>query len=123
MIVAGFGFRNSATLDSLRSALAACGDMPLDALATPSDKATSDAFCTLARELDLPVTAVPTEALAGVATLTQSTASLKERGTGSVAEACALLAAGDTAKLRAPRAVSEDRQATCALAQTQGTPA
>lgn len=111
MIVAGFGFSTRATLESLRGALAATGGRP-QALATLADKA--PALAPLAEALDLPLIAV-----AGPLsdTKTQSATSLSARGTGSVAEATALAAAGPGAYLLAPRAVSPDRLATCALAQ------
>lgn len=111
MIVAGFGFSTRATLESLRGALAATGGSP-QALATLADKA--PALAPLAEALDLPLIAV-TGPLPK--TPTQSATSLSARGTGSVAEATALAAAGPGAYLLAPRAVSPDRLATCALAQ------
>ncbi|PTW97531.1 cobalamin biosynthesis protein [Pararhodobacter aggregans] len=111
MIVAGFGFSSRATLDSLQGALAATGGAP-DALATLADKAS--ALAPLALSLNLPLIPV-----AGPLpeTLTQSERSREARGTGSVAEACALAAAGPGAYLLGPRAVSPDRLATCALAE------
>ena len=110
MIVAGFGFSSRATPESLSGALAATGFRP-EALATLADKA--GALAPLGEALGLPVIAV-TGPLPETAT--QSAASLKARGTGSVAEACALAAAGPGAYLLGPRAVSPDRLATCALA-------
>lgn len=115
MIVAGFGFNSAATVDSLAGALAATGGRP-DALATLADKAA--ALEPLARRLNLPLIAV-TGPLPE--TLTTSPASLTARGTGSVAEATALAAAGKGAYLLCPRAISPDRRATCALA-TGGAP-
>ena len=111
MIVAGFGFSTRATTESLSAALAATGGRP-DALATLADKV--QALRPLAEALRLPLIPV-----AGPLpeTATQSAASLAARGTGSVAEATALAAAGPGAYLLAPRAFSPDRLATCALAQ------
>lgn len=117
MIVAGFGFRRAATLDSLADALAATGGAP-DALATAADKAS--ALAPLAARLGLPVHAVAPEALSAARTRTDSTASRTHRGTGSVAEAAALAAAGPGARLLAARAISSDRMATCALAASPG---
>jgi cobalt-precorrin 5A hydrolase len=58
--------------------------------------------------------------LAGIATPTQSER-IKERvGTGSVAEAAALAAAGRRARLISTRAVSQDRMATAAIAEGDG---
>lgn len=117
MIVAGFGFRRAATFDSLCDALAATGGAP-DALATAADKA--PALAPLAARLGLPVHAVPPDALTAAQTQTDSTASRTHRGTGSMAEAAALAAAGPGAQLLAPRAISTDRMATCALAASPG---
>ncbi len=117
MIVAGFGFRGGASADSLADALArACGPRPA-ALATLDDKARSPAFSEFAARLGLPVIAVTEEAAQDVDTLTSSTASQSARGVGSVAEASALAAAGPGARLVAPRVISADRDATCALAE------
>ncbi|WP_417628724.1 cobalamin biosynthesis protein [Pararhodobacter aggregans] len=111
MIVAGFGFSSRATLASLQGALAATGGRA-EALATLADKA--PALAPLAAALNLPLIAVEG---ALPRTLTQSGASRAARGTGSVAEACALAAAGPGAYLLGPRAISPDRLATCALAE------
>ena len=117
MIVAGFGFRRTATLDSLADALAATGRAP-DALATAADKA--PALAPLAERLGLPIHAIPPEALSAPQTQTDSPASRAQRDTGSVAEAAALAAAGPGARLLGPRAISADRMATCALAASHG---
>ncbi|MEM8578193.1 MAG: cobalamin biosynthesis protein [Pseudomonadota bacterium] len=112
MIVAGFGFRSAAQTASLRDALARTGGTP-NLLATAADKASSAAFTALGAELSLPTRGVDP---AGQHTLTQSAASQAARGTGSVAEASALAAAGPGARLLGRRVISADRQATCALA-------
>ncbi len=113
MIVAGFGFSSRADLDSLRSALAATGAARPALLATAGGKDTHPALAALAAELGLPVRGVD---VAGVATETRAPRSLDAHGTGSVAEAAALVAAGPGARLIAARQVSGDRLATCALA-------
>ncbi len=118
VIVAGFGFRAGAGLDSLRDALRQTGGRP-DMIATAADKAAAPAFRALARVLDRPVAPVAAACLARQPTLTASAASRRARGTGSVAEAAALAAAGPGARLVGPRAVSADRLATCALAEGQ----
>lgn len=117
MIVAGFGFRSSAGLSSLEAALvlARQGLPAVTHLATASDKAA--ALAPLAEILGLPVIGIAPEALVSAATITRSCASLKARGTGSVAEASALAAAGAGARLLRPRCLSPDRMATCAIAQ------
>lgn len=117
MIVAGFGFRSGAGLSSLRSALAAAqeGRPAVTHLATVSDKVPG--LIPLAEALGLPLSGVSPERLAEAPTLTHSTASLAARDAGSVAEAAAVAAAGLGARLLAPRCISADRMATCAIAE------
>ncbi len=118
MKVAGFGFRRAATAASLRDALdGAGGPIGLVALAAVADRAGSDCLRALATELVLPVTPVPAEAARATPTLTRSPAALSARGAGSLAEATALSAAGPGARLLAPRALSRDRLAACAIAE------
>ncbi len=115
MIVAGFGFRQGASQDSLADAFArASRGQRVDRLATLSDKA--EALEGFASQMGLPLIATAPDAAQSVETLTRSTASQAAKGLPSVAEATALAAAGPGAKLLAPRAISEDRMATCALA-------
>jgi cobalt-precorrin 5A hydrolase len=117
MIVAGFGFRGAATAESLLDALdKACGPQAPALLATAEDKAAAPAFRALSARLGLPIHAVTLDALAQVETPTRSATVRALRGSGSVAEAAALVAAGPGASLLGPRAVSADRMATCALA-------
>ena len=116
VIVAGFGFRSAATEASLADALARTGGTP-QALAAPEDKAQTPLFRRFAAAQHLPVVAIDTARLTAQTTATRSPASAAARGTGSVAEAAALAAAGPGATLLAPRAISEDRCATCALAR------
>ncbi|MFT3966385.1 MAG: cobalamin biosynthesis protein [Sphingobium sp.] len=117
VIVAGFGFRDGADIGSLVDALtlAQAGFPSVRALATLLDKV--PLVERLAGLLDIPFLAFGTEALGGMATLTRSPVSLAVRGTGSVAEAVALLAAGPGARLLSARHISSDRKATCALAE------
>ena len=118
MIVAGFGFRRGASADSLRDALARAGGVRApDRLATVADKAVAPALRALASALGCPVCAIPEAALTDQTTLTASARVRAARGTGSVAEASALAAAGPDARLIGPRSVSADRMATCALAE------
>jgi cobalt-precorrin 5A hydrolase len=117
MIVAGFGFRRAATAESLLDALdKARGPQAPALLATAEDKAAAPAFQALSARLCLPIHAVTLDALAQVETPTRSATVRALRGSGSVAEAAALVAAGPGASLLGPRAVSADRMATCALA-------
>lgn len=117
MIVAGFGFRDGAALPSLRDALAralAEAEARPDALSVPADKA--PLLAALAEELGLPLIPVDGGELVGTRTATRSDASLAARGTGSVCEAAALVAAGPGARLLTTRHIAFDRMATCALA-------
>jgi len=121
MKVAGFGFRKDVTLASLRDALlAAGGPEGLAAVATVSDKADAEALKQLALECGVPIKAVPADMLAKVETPTQSTIVAEKFGTGSVAEAAAIAAAGPRARLIATRVVSQDRAATAAIAEGDG---
>lgn len=121
MKVAGLGFRKDVTLASLREALLAAGGREgLVAIATVSDKAEAEALKQLACECGVPIKAVPAEALAGIDTPTQSKLIAEKFGTGSIAEAAALAAAGLHARLIATRAVSQDRTATAAIAEGDG---
>lgn len=121
MKVAGLGFRQDVTLASLREALAAAGGADgLAAMATISDKADAEPLKQLARECGVPIKAIPADVLASVDTPTQSRLVTERFGTGSVAEAAALAAAGPCARLIATRAVSQDRTATAAIAEGDG---
>jgi len=117
MIVAGFGFRASATVDSLRSALnlAAAGH-EVTALATSQDKAQAACLTALASALALPIRPISAATIEAAQTLTQSPRIQRMRATGSLAEAAALAAAGPGARLASPRHISQDRHATCAIA-------
>lgn len=122
MIVAGFGFRRSATIESLRSVYElAARSHTVTALATANDKAQANCFTALAKSLDLPIHAITPAAISACETTTQSPRVLLERATGSLAEAAALAAAatGPDARtiLITPRQISKDGKATCALAR------
>lgn len=116
MRVAGIGFRRAASLSSLRDALARAGGRA-DMLATAAEKAEAPVMRDLARSLALPLGAVEREALGAQVTLTESAIVRARFGTGSVAEAAALAAAGPGARLLGPRVVSGDGLATAAIAE------
>jgi cobalt-precorrin 5A hydrolase len=119
MIVAGFGFRSGATLVALQDALErAGGPEGVTHLATLADKAVG--LEPLALALAIPLVSLPSAALQGQRTLTRSDRVETLFGTGSVAEAAALAAAGQGARLRGPRVVSADGMATAAIAEAQG---
>lgn len=115
--VAGFGFRSEATLESLAQAL----DQLVEQYGAIDNLAAAHSMLPLVEELgrlrSIEVIAVVEAELPTVTTLTHSAQSLQARGTGSVAEAVALLAAGPGATLLGPRVISADRQATAALAE------
>jgi cobalt-precorrin 5A hydrolase len=121
MRVAGFGFRKEATIEALREALVAAGGAQgLDALATATDKSDAAVIVALARELGLTIRPVPTEVLSRVETATHSARVETMFGTGSLAEAAALAAAGRRARLVSARTISRDKTATAAIAEGEG---
>ena len=134
--VAGLGFRASASVESLRSALqvamaasqsAAGTTLVLTALATAEDKAHHPALTQLAAEMAVPVVAVPLaqltvadgaiDALSATHRVTSSAHFPQRYGARSLAECAALTAAGTGAYLLAPRSVSADQMATAAIAE------
>lgn len=116
MIVAGFGFRADAPLSALQDALAkAGGAQGVTHLATLAAKA--EGLAPLGQALGLPVLGLDPEELRDQPTLTRSDRVEALFGTGSVAEAAALAAAGQGARLRGPRSVSADGTATAAIAE------
>ncbi|MEO0830226.1 MAG: cobalamin biosynthesis protein [Pseudomonadota bacterium] len=118
MIVAGFGFRQATTVESLTDAfLLASEGIEVTQLATVSAKAEAPAFVALSQALGLPIAPVDAARLATVETETQSAYTLATHKTGSVAEAAALLTAGPGGRLVKTRVVSGDGMATCALAR------
>lgn len=117
MIVAGFGFRSGVNSESLADALArAAGAMHPDLFATIEAKGDDPAMSKLASQTLTPLQCVPRATYLAQETLTHSKASYEAHGTGSVAEAAALAAAGPGARLLGPRQISTDRMASCAIA-------
>jgi cobalt-precorrin 5A hydrolase len=126
VIVAGFGFRAAAPVESLLDAFEGARKrvargVEAGAISGPADKCAAPVFRALAAHTGLPVIAVADDDLAAQDTWTKSHASRASRGTGSVAEAAALAAAGPGARLLGARQVSGDRLATCALAEGRET--
>jgi cobalt-precorrin 5A hydrolase len=116
MRVVGLGFRASATVASLDDALARAGGAA-DLIATLREKAAAPVLLAFAAEYGLAVRAVGRDEMAGAGTLTRSARVAARFGTGSVAEAAALVAAGPGARLLGPRVVSADGLATAAIAE------
>lgn len=126
VIVAGFGFRTSATAESLSDACAKARaayapGAEIGRVAAPDDKLASPALVSFARDIKAPAFGVSPADLVAPHTHTESIVSVAMRGTGSVAEAAALAAAGESARLLGPRCISTDGLAVCALAEGQST--
>ena len=120
MRVAGLGFRAGVPEAALDAAIDAAGGAGgLDALATIADKAPD--LASLAARMGLPVRAIPADWLRGVATPTVSARITARHGTGSLAEAAALVAAGPGARVVAVRAASPCGRATAAIAEGDGS--
>ena len=116
MITAGIGLRASATPDDLRATLAMAAAAPAR-LAVPADKAAHPALAAPG----LPLLAVPLAHLAGQPAQTASPHQPARYGRLSVAEACALAAAGPGARLLQPRIIGPGQRVTLALAVTGET--
>lgn len=89
MRIAGIGFQSTATPQALRAALASVGAVDRVATAAPKAAALAQA---LGRDVE-------SAEVAGTSTPTMSQASFDAHGTGSVAEAAALVVAGPNARL------------------------
>lgn len=114
-VIAGIGLRDSATVTELRELLA-LAPAPVTGLATVQAKSSHPALTALVAETGLALHAIPPAALRAIATLTQSPDQIRRFGTGSLAEACALVAAQPNANLYAPRCISPSGRATIAFA-------
>ncbi len=121
MRVVGIGFRSAASLSSLQDALQkALGETDggaVDALVTEAAKARENVFRELAQVMRIPGMGVTQTDLAQMLTPTQSQRIQDKFGTGSLAEAAALVAAGPGARLLAERVTSSDGMATAAIAE------
>ena len=119
MRIAGIGFRGAASAAALAEALdRASQGASVDGLATLADKATAPAFVALAAARGLAIHPIAPAAIAGIITPTPSQRIFAQYGTGSIAEAVALVAAGPGAQIIAPRQTTACRQATAAIAQS-----
>ena len=117
----GIGFRAEADANSLQDALAqlmaAAPDTKFDAIVSEAAKARAPVFRDFALALGVPGMGVTQTDLAQMITPTQSARIQDKVGTGSLAEAAALAAAGPNARLIVERVVSTDGMATAALAE------
>ncbi|WP_342750169.1 cobalamin biosynthesis protein [Albidovulum inexpectatum] len=114
--MAGIGLRANARADSIADALARAGG-DVACLAVLADKAGHPALRAFSARAGMQVRLVPRESLAGIVTLSRSSRIEARFGTGSVAEALALVGAGPGARLVGPRVVSHDGLATAAIAE------
>jgi cobalt-precorrin 5A hydrolase len=122
MIIAGIGCRRGASADAVLKAVQTALELSglqhaaLSAFAIPEEKNDEAGIHSAARKLSLRVILVSQPALvgAGRGALTASARVMALKGVPSVAEAAALAAAGDSARLLAPR--SATASVTCALA-------
>lgn len=122
MIVAGIGFNARATTASIAQAVdAAMGAARvgrIDALASADAKTKAKALTRFAEKRGLPVLAVD---VAGITTPSQSPRVQALFGTGSLAEAAALVGAGAGARLIALKIISPCGRATAAIAVSKDT--
>jgi cobalt-precorrin 5A hydrolase len=126
MMVAGVGCRRGTSADEIervvRLALGIFG-LPaerLEAIATESEKAIEPGFPEVARRLSVRLVACTVAELDRVAgrVLTPSKLVLKAKGLPSIAEASALVVAGNNSRLLGTRVATE--RATCAIAVGEG---
>jgi cobalt-precorrin 5A hydrolase len=125
-LIAGLGCRRgcgAAEIVALvRRAEAACGAR-LTALAAPAAKCAEPGLLAAAADLNLPLHPIAPASLAAAQArcVTRSSAAARALGVASVAEGCALAAAGPEGWLKLPRIASA--AATCAVAaQMQRAP-
>ena len=115
--IIGCGFRQYASIESFESALSKTPQMECySGICVPEDKMSHKALCAFAKKLHLPIYGVKSDAISGTDTPTKSSKIMNIRHTGSVAEAAALAIFKTPARLISTRAISDDRQAVCAIA-------
>lgn len=118
MKIAGIGFRDEAVSGSLLDALARLGAADIARIALPARKR-GHALCAALEARGYRLLWIADAELAAIDTPTRSPIALRHYGTGSVAEAAALVAArahAADARLIVPRVISADRLASAALA-------
>ncbi len=117
----GIGFRSAADLaslqDALQKAINAAGGGAIDAVVSEAAKAREKVFRELAQVMGVPGIGVTQNDIGQMITPTQSVRIQDKFGTGSLAEAAALVAAGPGARLLAERVISSDGMATAAIAE------
>ena len=115
--IIGFGFRQHASIESFESALSKTPKTEYySGICVPEDKMSHKALCAFAKKLHLPIYGVKSDVISVTETPTKSSKIMNIRHTGSVAEAAALAIFKTPARLISTRAISDDRQAVCAIA-------
>ncbi|MBF54596.1 MAG: precorrin methylase [Euryarchaeota archaeon] len=115
--IIGCGFRQYASIESFESALSKTPKTEYySGICVPEDKMSHKALCAFAKKLHLPIYGVKSDVISGTDTPTKSSKIMNIRHTGSVAEAAALAIFKTPARLISTRAISDDRQAVCAIA-------
>jgi cobalt-precorrin 5A hydrolase len=117
----GIGFRAAADLSSLQDALQRALNSSaggVDTVVTESAKSREKVFREFAAVLRVPGLGISQTDLEQMITPTQSQRIQDRFGTGSLAEAAALVAAGPTARLVVERVISSDGMATAAIAES-----
>lgn len=118
MIYAGLGFNSSATAAQLKQIVMQAAP---DIIAVLVTKSQMTGFLRFARYTTLPIVRIQPNDIDGIDTLTCSPRVQARFGTGSVAEALALVTArrhSPRARLCAPRQIGPDGTTTLALAET-----
>ena len=115
--IIGCGFRQYASIESFESALSKTPKTEYySGICVPEDKMSHKALCAFAKKLHLPIYGIKSDAISGTDTPTKSSKIINIRHTGSVAEAAALSIFKTPARLISIRAISDDRNAVCAIA-------
>ena len=122
MIFAGFGFRQYAELECFLEVLDLMSEKykengKLIAICTIAKKAKYPVFQLLSEKTKLKVISLDIKDIIRQHTISFSESSMRLYQTGSLAEASALAAAGQNAKLLGCRMISKKRMTTCAFAK------
>lgn len=115
MRVVGLGLSSAATERSVAELMSRLEGHRAEVVAVPQWLKDHPAIVPTLRS-GIPVRFISEAALNGVPSVTFSARIHDKYGTGSVAEACALVAAGSAAEIIVPRLTSSDRFATGAIA-------
>ena len=118
MKAVGIGLRAGASLEGVQDLFQRLEVTPPMTLALPSFRQAHPVVPKL-QASGFRILPIPEVLLQGVNTPTRSPRILARFGTGSLAEACALIAAGPRAHLVEPRVISADGYITAALAQSE----